>query len=59
MKQYWVTFEAEVHVTVDANSKEEAEQLAKTLFARRDVEITGILDIDLVGDESDYEDDEE
>ena len=59
MKQYWVTLEAEVCVTVDANSEEEAYQQARILFTRRDVNITGILDIDLADDESDYEDDEE
>jgi len=58
MKQYEVTFDAEICVTVDANSKEEAEKQAGNLFTRRDVSITGVFAIDLIGDESDYEDDE-
>jgi hypothetical protein len=48
MALYYVTFEAEVCVQIEARSEEEAEQKGRESFTARDVQLGDVLDIDLL-----------
>ena len=51
---YLVSFEAEVHVQVEADSEQQAESAALTAFKWTDVQIIGTLDVEnLSGDDED------
>jgi hypothetical protein len=59
MNEYQVTLEAEICVTVHANSEEEAEAWATLNWQRPDVEILGAYEIECLDEEDDDNEEEE
>lgn len=53
MNMYQVTFEAEVVVTVNATCEEDAIKTARVAFTQQDVDIQGVMDVDLIVGEED------
>ena len=51
MNQYQVILEAEIYVTVDAVSREEAESKAEDIWTMDDVEVLGVTSVDQVAGE--------
>ncbi len=57
MKQYEVTFEAEICVTIDAENDEEAVRKAMLAWRRDDAVITDTLEVACLMDEEAVDDD--